>query len=75
MSGCANAIVPRYPEPEHVTRLVWAVHDMLDAVDATLPHACPPLVRSAAGALLDAVAAYHRDSGYPERRPRPEEAA
>ena len=75
MSGCQHAVVPRRPEPEHVTRLVWAVHDMLDAVDATLPHACPPLVRSAAGALLEATARYHRDSGYPERPARPEEAA
>ena len=75
MSGCANAIVPRHPEPEHVTRLVWAVHDMLDAVDATLPEFCPPLVRNAAGALLDAVALYHAASGYPERRPRSEEVA
>ena len=75
MSGCQHAVVPRRPEPEHVTRLIYAVHDLLDSVDATLPEFCPPLVRSAAGALLDAVAAYHRDSGYPERRPRPEEAA
>ena len=75
MSGCQHAVVPRRPEPEHVTRLVWAVHDMLDAVDATLPHACPPLVRSAAGALLEAVAGYHAATNYPERRPRPEEVA
>lgn len=49
------------------TRLVSAVHDVLDVAEASESHT-PPLLRLALGDLGEALVAWRRETGQWERR-------